>query len=141
MGALGMVANGVAPHLEPEQFRDFAFSELQAAPPWRAGLCWRPECQRPFDPVREWQIYCCAACAAAGKAEMRKWGHRMALPLLVWRMVKYEQRDAGLIDLRKVSRRYVTQVQSAWLADRAARAGGAGRCVSPASPDHRGADH
>jgi hypothetical protein len=39
--------------------------------------------------------------------------------------MKYEKHSAGLIDLRKVSRRYVSQVQSAWLADRLARVGGA----------------
>lgn len=124
MCAAQRLANGVAPHSQVENFRDYAFGEFQASPLWLDGVCWRPECGRSFSKSREWQVYCCTACAGAEKAEMRKWGHKVALPLLVHRITKYEKLDAGLIDLRKVSRRYVSQVQSAWLADRVARSGG-----------------
>ncbi|KMW56961.1 hypothetical protein AIOL_001919 [Candidatus Rhodobacter oscarellae] len=46
----------------------------------------------------------------------------MALSALIWRMGKYEQHDAGIRDLTRSARRHVSQVQSAWLADRQARA-------------------
>ena len=46
----------------------------------------------------------------------------MALSALIWRMGKYEQHDAGIRDLTRAARRHVSQVQSAWLADRQARA-------------------
>ncbi|MFW2541516.1 hypothetical protein ACN2XU_02660 [Primorskyibacter sp. 2E107] len=63
----------------------------------------------------------------AGEAELRRWGHRMALSALVWRMGKYERQDDGLRDLAASARRHVGLVQSAWLSDRRARAGeGAG---------------
>jgi hypothetical protein len=34
---------------------------------------------------------------------------------------QYERRDAGVMDLTRAARRYVTQVQSAWLVDRQMR--------------------
>ena len=52
---------------------------------------------------------------------MRRWGHRMALPLLVHRLGKYERRDGDIIEVTRAARRYVTQAQSLWLADRARR--------------------
>lgn len=111
-------ANAVAVHPEPERFQDAAFAELQIAPPWSIGICFNPSCGKPFSAARRWQIYCGTACQAAGTAEMRKWGHKMALPLLVHRLGKYDRRDAGVMDRTRAARRYVTQVQSAWLADR-----------------------
>ena len=114
-------AHAVAVHPEPERFLDFAHGELQAAPPWVAGLCFNPGCGRHFTPAREWQCYCSGACQAAGTAEMRKWGHKMAMPLLVHRIGKYERADAAVMNVTKAARRYVSQVQSAWLADRRAR--------------------
>lgn len=116
-------ANAVPRHTGPEDFRTFAHRELAVSTPWRAGICFRPECGRSFDLRRDWQIYCCTDCERAGTAELRKWGHRMALSALIWRMGKYEQQDAGIRDLTRAARRHVTHVQSAWLVDRHARAG------------------
>lgn len=121
------VANGVARHLEPERFQSFAFGELLECPPWQQGVCFHPECAQQFAPRRDWQIYCSTRCERAGTAEMRKWGHRMALPLLTWRMGKYEKHDDAVRDLTRASRRYVSQVQSAWLAERQARGSEAAR--------------
>lgn len=112
----------VARHFEPEDFRTFAHPELSASSPWDHGICFNPSCGTAFKPRRSWQIYCCTACERAGTAELRKWGHRMALSALIWRMGKYEQHDAGIRDLTRAARRHVTHVQSAWLADRQARA-------------------
>lgn len=117
-------ANAVARHDGLERFTTFAARELAASPPWTAGLCFKAGCGARFTPARDWQIYCCTACERAGVAEMRTWGHRMALPLLVWRLGKYEERDKGLRDVTRAARRYVSAAQSAWLAERLA-AGGA----------------
>jgi hypothetical protein len=116
-------ANGVARHILPERFQTYAHAELSACPPWAAGVCFNPSCGREFAPSRDWQIYCCGPCERTGTTELRAWGHRMALPLLVWRMGKYERAEAGLRDLSRVARRYVGHVQSTWVADRAQRAG------------------
>jgi len=113
--------NAVARHQIPEDFRTFAHAELVECTPWDEGVCFRPECGRVFEPARSWQIYCCTECERAGTAELRKWGHRMALSLLIWRMGKYEKNDQGVRDLTRAARRHVTHVQSAWLADRQAR--------------------
>ena len=113
--------NGVARHLGHEAFREYAARELSVAPPWARGVCFNPGCSAPFEPRRSWQVYCSAGCEALGKAEMRRWGHRMALPLLVHRLGKYEQRDGDIIEVTRAARRYVTQAQSLWLADRARR--------------------
>ncbi len=114
-------ANAVARHLPPEDFRKFAHGELVESTPWDHGICFQPECGRPFMPSRDWQIYCCSFCERAGTNELRKWGHRLALSTLVWRMGKYEKSDTGIRDLTRAARRHVTQVQSAWLSDRQAR--------------------
>lgn len=121
------LANAVPRHHAPEDFRTFAALELAATAPWKAGVCFLPQCSRQFEPSRDWQIYCCTACERAGTAELRKWGHRMALSALIWRMGKYERNDAGLRDLTRAARRHVTYVQSAWLADRQARAASGGK--------------
>lgn len=115
-------ANGVAPHIIPEAFQDFAFGELAEAPLHQPGICFNPDCSRDFTPARDWQMYCCLACKQAGTAELRAWGHRMALALLAWRMGKYEARDKAVRARTAAARRYLSQVQSAWLADRQARA-------------------
>ena len=115
------IQNAVAPHNSTESFRDFAVNELAAAPPWTVGICFNPSCGREFRPGRDWQIYCGASCAAAGKAEMRKWGHKMALPLLIHRMGKYDRTNLAVMDLTRAARRFTTQTQSAWLEDRKAR--------------------
>lgn len=114
-------ANAVARHIVPDDFRSFAHSELAVSAPWVIGICFQPECGRSFTPSRSWQIYCCDDCASKGRAELRTWGHRLALSSLIWRMGKYEQHDAGVRDLTRAARRHVTQVQSAWLSDRLAR--------------------
>lgn len=116
-------SNAVARHCEPEDFRSFAHQELAVSTPWEAGICFLPECGRVFAPNRSWQIYCCPECERAGRAELRKWGHRMALSALIWRMGKYEKHDEGVRDLTRAARRHFTQVQSAFLLDRQIRAG------------------
>ncbi len=115
-------ANAVTRHYEPEDFRSFAHAELAESAPWQSGICFNPACGAVFEPRRSWQIYCCTQCERAGTAELRKWGHRMALSALIWRMGKYEQHDAGIRDLTRAARRHVTHVQSAWLLDRQSRA-------------------
>ncbi|WP_208348731.1 hypothetical protein [Pseudaestuariivita rosea] len=124
-------ANAVARHFEPEKFQVYAQSELLAAPLWTQGICFLPECGQHFVPRRPWQIYCSTACERAGTAELRKWGHRLALSALIWRMGKYEQDDDAVRDLTRAARRHVTHVQSAWLADRQARAAALQRAPAP----------
>lgn len=119
------LAHGVARHILPERFGIYAVAELAAAPLHIAGLCFNPGCGARFDPSRVWQMYCCPACERASTAEMRAWGHRMALPLLAWRMGKYEVRDEAIRARTQAARRYISHAQSLRLADRAARAGGA----------------
>lgn len=120
------LANALPRHVAPEAFRDFAGDDLTAAPPWQPGVCFNAGCGAAFTPARDWQVYCCKACERAGVAEMRRWGHRAALALLVWRLGKYAppgpQRTAA-----RSARRYLTQLQSAWLAERAALAAKGGR--------------
>lgn len=135
-------ANGVAGHFDaqnvnvahfdiadfrPEPFSIYAAPQLSVCAPWERGVCFNPGCGRAFAPVRDWQVYCCVACESASVAEMRRWGHRMALPLLVWRLGKHEAKDAGLRDLARAARRYVGHAQSAWVAERAARKAETGR--------------
>ena len=119
--------NAMAGHSAPEGFRDYAHRELAAATPWQEGICFLPQCGQPFAPSRSWQIYCCKACEAKGTQELRKWGHRLAMPALVHRMTKYEARDPGLRALNNAARRHFGTVQSAWLEDRRARAKERGR--------------
>lgn len=119
--------NAVTRHNVPEDFRSFAHLELANHSPWQRGVCFNPACGAEFEPSRDWQIYCCTACERAGTAELRKWGHRMALSALIWRMGKYEQHDQGIRNLTRAARRHVTHVQSAWLADRQSRISGRGK--------------
>jgi len=111
----------LAVHTEPERFTDVAFAELAAAPPWTPGVCFNPICGKAFNPTRSWQIYCSAKCRGDADAEMRKWGHKMALPMLVHRQTKYAGGATAQGELARAARRYVTQVQTAWVNDRAAR--------------------
>ncbi|WP_306131019.1 hypothetical protein [Roseovarius sp. MMSF_3350] len=117
-----ITANAVARDLTPEDFRTYAHPEIERSPYWERGVCFLPECSRRFEPSRDWQMYCCTECERAGTAELRKWGHRMALSALVWRMGKYEAENEALRDLARAARRHVTHVQSAWFEDRKARA-------------------
>lgn len=114
--------NAVARHFAPESFVTYARGELDACAPWQRGVCFNPACGRKFEANRDWQIYCCTACERAGVADLRKWGHRMALPLLTWRVFKYDSDNADAAATRRAARRFITHAQSAWLAERAARA-------------------
>lgn len=119
------LAHGVARHILPERFGIYAAAELAASPLHIPGLCFNPGCGARFDPSRVWQMYCSTACERTSTAEMRAWGHRMALPLLAWRLGKYERHDEAIRARTNAARRYISHAQSLWLADRAARAGGA----------------
>lgn len=125
---LGMVADALAVHFEPEAFAAYAARELAAVGLPPRGRCQWPDCSRSFNPRRAWQAYCSDACRDADTREMRLWGHRAAPALLVWRQYKYAT-DPAQAALARAARRYVTQLQSAWAAsrrDRVARAMGAG---------------
>lgn len=124
------LANGVARHFDVDDFRTFAASELDACAPWQGGVCFQPECGRVFQPTRRWQIYCCTDCERRGTAELRRIGHKAALALLAWRMGKYEQTDDSLRATSRAARRYVGNLQSAWWADRQARAEARGLTAS-----------
>lgn len=115
--------NAVSRQDPPEKFQSFAFAELQACPPWQPGVCFRPDCSASFTPRRDWQIYCCTNCERRAVSEFRAWGHRMALPLLVWRIGKYAPTGTPEADLTRAARSYIARMQSAWLADRRARQG------------------
>ncbi len=123
MGGSGGVAsaNGVARQFDVEPFRVFAHGELVAAAPWVPGVCFNPTCSRDFDPAVPWQVYCCRACERAGLAELRRVGHKAALPLLCHRLGKYSA-NPGERDLAAAARRYIGQLQTAWLQDRRSRA-------------------
>lgn len=118
-------ADAVAAHLRLdgliEAFSEVAGAELAAAPLAVPGVCFRPGCSRDFTPARDWQTYCSAACRQADTEEMRAWGHRMALALLVWRAGKYETRDPAIRARTSAARRWIAQAQSAWAQDRRAR--------------------
>lgn len=116
--------HGVSRHFMPERFGTYAAAELAASPLHIPGQCFNPGCGARFDPSRVWQMYCCPACERASTAELRAWGHRMALPLLAWRMGKYETRDDAIRARTQAARRYISHAQSLWLADRKDRAGG-----------------
>lgn len=116
-----MGAHALPVQLEPEKFQIYAANELAASPPWQPGICFNPSCSAPFVLEREWQVYCCKRCADIGTNEARKWGHKMALPLLVWREGKYQPNGTPEAELARTARRFVTQVQSAWKSDREIR--------------------
>lgn len=118
-------ADGGARHFETERFQTFAAPELAVASPWWPGICFNPACSAPFVLEREWQIYCCPACLNAGRAEMRKYGAKMALSALTWRQFKYAKQGSAEADLARKARSHVTRVQSEWLADRNHRIEGA----------------
>jgi hypothetical protein len=115
-------AHGVARHFVPDAFGVYAAQELLAAPVHRAGVCFNPSCGCAFTPARVWQMYCCANCERDSVAELRRWGHRMALPLLVWRLGKYERADQAVRARTNAARRYISSAQTLWLDERRARA-------------------
>lgn len=108
----------VAPQIEP--FAEYAHRELAAAPLIAPGVCFQPECGRSFEPSMPWQIYCSRGCADASKREMRSYGHKAAMPLLVHRIGKYST-DGAVRDRTRAARRYLTRLQSEWLKDREGR--------------------
>jgi len=112
----------VALYVEPERFQTYAYRELLAAPPWRHGFCFHPDCGRAFYPNRDWQIYCSSTCERAAVSEFRKWGHKVALPLLVGRIGKHAPGDSAQGELTRAARRYVTRMQTTWMQDRRRRA-------------------
>ena len=125
--AATLSGNAVAPHISLEPFRDFASAELSAYPLVPAGVCLNPMCSKPFEPSRDWQVYCCDACRDAGKAEFRKVGFQAAPALLAHRLGKYQRHNAPLLALSNAGRRYLGQLQSVWLADRQRRMDLSGR--------------
>ena len=114
----------LAARFEPESFRTYAWAELSDYTPWIEGVCFNPACSATFEKTRDWQVYCCTRCKQIAETEMRKWGHKMALPLLIHRMGKYADNGSAQKALVTTARRYVTHVQSEWLADRNFRIGG-----------------
>lgn len=114
------IADGVAPLLEPESFAVFAFAEIEAAPYWTVGRCHFPDCSADFETTRTGQKYCCYSCRHRDKAEARKWGHKTAVASQVWHQLRHS-RDPLEQALCRKARSYVTHVQSAWKASRAAR--------------------
>jgi hypothetical protein len=114
--ALRHKQNSKAAHFEG--FADYAFTELAAAPLIESGVCMRPACHERFDPSRAWQIYCCKACRALDTADLRAWGHKAAVPLLVHRIGKYERHNQAIVDRTRAARRYVTRLQSEMMQDR-----------------------
>ncbi|WP_300009725.1 hypothetical protein [uncultured Roseobacter sp.] len=113
----------VARHVAPENFQTACWGEIDAAPYWRRGICFNPGCCAPFEPRRDWQMYCSKACERAGVSEMRRWGHRLALPSLIHRIGKYEAKDDAIRERTRAARRHIAQLQSAWLEERQTRAG------------------
>lgn len=116
------VADAVAPHFDVESFADFAFAELLACPLGEPGRCQNPDCQRPFDPRRDWQRYCSDACRAADMQEFRRVGLKAAPALLAHRLGKYETRDPDVRALSAVARRYLGELQTQWVRSRLTRA-------------------
>ncbi len=111
----------VKPRLDIEKFSLAADAQLIAAPYYEHGICFRPECSARFDPSRDWQIYCCRACELASVNEFRMVGHRAALPLLIHRIGKYEKVDEAVKDRTRMSRNWISRLQSAWREDRLER--------------------
>lgn len=111
--------NGFTSRIRLESFRDYAYPELAAFQPWEDGICYNPLCGRPFDPSRDWSMYCCRACERQVVAELQRWGRRMAWPLLLHRQFKYAKPDTPQADLVRAARRYVTMAQTAWMHERA----------------------
>lgn len=120
--AIPSPAHGVTRHVLPEAFATYAAQELAAAPLHIVGRCFAPDCGRAFTPARAWQMYCCRDCERDAVAELRGWGHRLALPLLVWRLGKYEAQDQAVRARTTAARRYISMAQTLWLTDRRARA-------------------
>ncbi|KQI66952.1 hypothetical protein AN189_18010 [Loktanella sp. 3ANDIMAR09] len=119
----GAFANAVTPHLDVEPFDVAAARELAAVPMHSPGVCFNPSCGAAFVPSRSWQTHCSAACRQVSVREFRMVGHKIAPALLAWRLHKRAPSGTPQADLCRAARRYITQVQTAWVADRDRRAG------------------
>jgi hypothetical protein len=115
------VEDGVARQGGPVAFGIFAAQELAAAPMVAHGRCEAAGCGAAFDRKRTSQKFCGASCERATVAEFRRWGHRMAPALLVWRVGKYERHDNLIQQRTRAARRFISACQSAWVAERGAK--------------------
>jgi hypothetical protein len=113
------VEDGVARQGGPVAFGIFAAQELAAAPMVAHGRCEAAGCGAAFDRKRTSQKFCGASCERATVAEFRRWGHRMAPALLVWRVGKYAPRRSQEADACRAARRFLSRLQSEWLLERA----------------------
>lgn len=118
-------ANAVPRHIFPQKFQVVAWDQIEAAPYWERGVCFNPGCCAKFEPRRDWQMYCSGACERAGTAEMRRWGHRLALPSLVDRMGRWIKGDDAIHARTLIARRHVTELKTAWLSERREKIEGA----------------
>lgn len=118
--------HAVARHFAPESFQTACWSEIDAAPYWTPGICFNPGCCAPFEPRRDWQMYCSTDCERAGVAEMRRWGHRLALPSLIHRLGKNGKHPEPIKQRTRAAQRHINHIQSAWLEERRFRAGQVG---------------
>lgn len=112
----------VAPIPAFESFQDYAYAELQAAHLPVQGECFNPDCCKLFNACVDTKIYCSPACKRAATAEMRRWGHKAAWPLLYWRVWKREA-DPDKARVVRAARRYLTHLQSEWFEQRVLRLG------------------
>lgn len=117
-----LLGNAVAPHIDLETFCIAAQPEISAAPYFETGICFLPECSKPFEKQREWQLYCCQDCRNRGTREFRKFGHHASLPLLVHIMGKYERNEEAVMARTRAARTQVSRLQRAWMNDRQRRA-------------------
>jgi len=118
--------NAVTLHLEVEPFETACEPELTACAMHVAGVCDNPGCSVVFAPSTPWQKYCCSACRRCAVNEARAVGHKIAPALLAWRQYKRAKPGTPEADLCRAARRYITQVQTAWAADRSRRRAAAG---------------
>lgn len=111
-------ANAAPRHFE--DFKTYAHNELAQAGLITPGRCFNPACGCSFEPRRSWQNYCSVACERAGSSEFRRWGHRVAMPLLVQRLTKYAPGDGADGELCRAARRFITRAQTDWVNEREA---------------------
>ncbi|MDJ0629815.1 MAG: hypothetical protein QNJ44_16270 [Rhodobacter sp.] len=90
-------------------------------PMHRPGICFHPDCSRPFNPTRDWQKYCSAACRQKDDAELRRVGMMAAPAMLTYRMTRNRRSDPVAVDTANAARRYTDQLISDWVKNRAER--------------------
>lgn len=125
-GEIAVGEDALAVHFDPKAFRPESFIDHAGLGPdfgpWMPGICFLPECGAAFQPAREWQIYCSDRCRKAAESEFRRWGHRMALALLVERLGRYQkQGDPRAFLLHGEARKYIGRCQTLWKNEREAR--------------------